>query len=127
MLLNSLIVLCQNDTTASISTGDTIQADTIVEISISNIRKANVLMLERKSLLNITTQQDSIIYLQNKYINEQDSIISGFKYKVNESNRINEDLKKMYDRERRKTVIFGTTSGVLAAVVVTTILVSSLK
>ena len=127
MLLNSLIVLCQNDTTASISTGDIIQADTIVEIPVSNIRKANVLMLERKSLLDITSEQDSIICLQNKYINEQDSIISGFKYKINESNRINEDLKKMYDRERRKTVIFGTTSGVLAAVVVTTILVSSLK
>lgn len=127
MLLNSLTSLCQNDTTASISTGDTIQADTIVEIPISSIRKANVLMIERKFLLDITSEQDSIICLQNKYINEQDSIISGFKHKVNESNRINEDLKKMYDRERRKTVIFGTTSGVLAAVVVTTILVSSLK
>lgn len=127
MLLNSLTSLCQNNITANISTGDTIQADTIVEIPISNIRKANVLMLERKSLLNITTQQDSIICLQVRYISEQDSIISGFKDKVAENNRINEDLKKMYDRERRKTIIFGTTSGVLAAVVVTTILVNTLK
>ena len=127
MLLNSLTSLCQNNTTASTSTGDTIQVDTIVEIPISSIRKANVLMLERKSLLNITTQQDSIICLQVRYIGEQDSIISGFKHKVAENNRINEDLKKMYDRERRRTIIFGTTSGVLAAVVVTTILVNTLK
>lgn len=127
MLLNSLTVLCQNDITANISTGDTIQTDTIVKIPINNIRKANVLMLERKYLLDVTTQQDSIICLQVKYINEQDSIISGFKNKINENNRINEDLKKMYDKERRKTVIFGTTSGILAAVVVTTILINSLK
>ena len=84
-------------------------------------------MLERKYLLDVTTQQDSIICLQVKYISEQDSIISGFKNKINENNRINEDLKKMYDKERRKTVIFGTTSGVLATVVVTTILINSLK
>ena len=118
---------CQSDTISAISTGDTIQADSVVEIPISSIRKANVLMLERKALIGITIQQDSIICLQEHYISEQDSIIVGIKNKITENNRINEDLKKMYDKERRKTVILGTTSGVLATIVVTSILISSLK
>lgn len=118
---------CQSDTISVISTGDMIQSDTIVEVPINSIKKANVLMLERKSLIAVTTQQDSIICLQEHYISEQDSIIVGIKNKITENNRINEDLKKMYDKERRKTVVLGTTSGILAAVVVTTILINSLK
>ena len=127
MLLNSFMSWCQSDTTSIISTGEFINSDTIVNISINHIRKANTLMIERNYLLDITEEQDSIICLYKLYIDEQDSIIEIFKDKVIESNKINEDINKAYERERRKTIIFGTTSGVLAAIVVTTILINGLK
>lgn len=127
MLLNSFMSWCQSDTTSIISTGEFINSDTIVTIPINHIRKANTLMIERNYLLDITEEQDSIICLYKLYIDEQDSIIKIFKDKVIESNKINEDINKAYERERRKTIIFGTTSGVLAAIVVTTILINGLK
>lgn len=127
MLLNSFMSWCQSDTTSIISTGEFINSDTIVNIPINHIRKANTLMIERNYLLDITEEQDSIICLHKLYIYEQDSIIEVFKDKVIESNKINEDINKAYERERRKTIIFGTTTGVLAAIVVTTILINGLR
>ena len=127
MLLNSFMSWCQSDTTSIISTGEFINSDTIVTIPINHIRKANTLMIERNYLLDITEEQDSIICLHKLYIYEQDSIIKLFKDRVKESNKINEDINKAYESERRKTIIFGTTTGVLAAIVVTTILINSLK
>lgn len=127
MLLNSFMSWCQSDTTSIISTGEFINSDTIVTIPINHIRKANTLMIERNYLLDITEEQDSIICLYKLYISEQDSIIEVFKDKVIKSNKINEDINKAYERERRKTIIFGTTTGVLAAIVVTTILINGLK
>lgn len=127
MLLNSFMSWCQIDTTNITSTGDTIKSDTIVNIPISAIRKANILIIERNYLLDITEEQDSIISLHKLYISEQDSIINDFQQKIIKNNKINEDINKAYERERRKTIIFGTTTGVLAAVVVTTILINGLK
>ena len=127
MLLNSFMSWCQSDTTSIISTGEFTNSDTIVNVSINHIRKANTLMIERNYLLDITEEQDSIICLHKLYIYEQDSIIKLFKNRVKESNKINEDINKAYESERRKTIIFGTTTGVLAAIVVTTILINSLK
>ena len=127
MLLNSFMSWCQSNTTNIISTGKFINSDTIVNIYINHIRKANTLMIERNYLLDITEEQDSIICLYKLYTAEQDSIIEVFKDKVIESNKINEDINKAYERERRKTIIFGTTTGVLATIVVTAILINGLK
>lgn len=127
MLLNSFMSWCQSDTTDITSTGDVIKSDTIVNVPISAIRKANVLMIERNYLLDITEEQDSIICLHKLYIEEQDSIIELFKDRVKQNNKINENINKAYEKERRKTIIFGTTTGVLSAIVVTTILINNLK
>ena len=127
MLSNSFMSWCQSDTTNITSTGDTIKSDTIVNVPISAIRKANVLMIERNYLLDITEEQDSIICLHKLYIEEQDSIIEIFKYRIEQNNKINENINKAYEKERRKTIIFGTTTGVLSAIVVTAILINSLK
>lgn len=118
---------CQSNTTSITSTGDTIKSDTIVNVPISAIRKANILMIERNYLLDITEEQDSIICLHKLYIEEQDSIIEIFKDRIEQNNKINENINKAYEKERRKTIIFGTTTGVLSAIVVTTILINSLK
>lgn len=127
MLSNSFMSWCQSDTTSIISTGENTNSDTIVNIPITYIRKANILMIERNYLLDITEEQDSIINLHKLYISEQDSIINDFQQRIIKNNKINEDINKAYEKERRKTIIFGTTTGVLAAVVVTTVLINSLK
>ena len=127
MLLNSFMSWCQSDTISITSTGENINSDTIVNIPITYIRKANILMIERNYLLDITEEQDSIISLHKLYISEQDSVINDFKQKIIKNNKINEDINKAYEKERKKTIIFGTTTGVLAAIVVTTILINSLK
>ena len=67
MLLNSFMSWCQSDTTSIISTGEVVNSDTIVTIPINHIRKANVLMIERNYLLDITEEQDSIICLHKLY------------------------------------------------------------
>lgn len=118
---------CQNDTTSIHSTGEIINSDTIINVPISSIRKANILIIERNYLLDINVQQDSIINLHKQYICEQDSIIEGFKNNIDKVNKINQDIVKKYERERKKTVVLGTTSGILAAIVVSTILINSLK
>lgn len=127
MLLNSFMSWCQSNTTSIISTGENINSDTIINIPITYIRKANILMIERNYLLDITEQQDSIISLHKLYISEQDSIINDFQQRIIKNNKINEDINKAYEKERKKTIIFGTTTGVLAAIVATTILINSLK
>ena len=127
MLLNSFMSWCQTDTTSITSTGENINSDTIVNIPITYIRKANILMIERNYLLDITEEQDSIICLHKLYISEQDSIINDFQQRIIKNNKINEDINKAYEKERKKTIIFGTTTGVLAAIVATTILINSLK
>lgn len=127
MLLNSFMSWCQSNTTSITSTGENINSDTIVNIPITYIRKANILMIERNYLLDITEEQDSIICLHKLYISEQDSIINDFQQRIIKNNKINEDINKAYEKERKKTIIFGTTTGVLAAIVATTILINSLK
>lgn len=118
---------CQSDITNVPSTGEIINSDTIINVPISSIRKANVLIIERNYLLDINVQQDSIINLHKHYISEQDSIIEGFKNSIEKTNKINKDIAKKYERERKKVVILGTSTGILAAIVISTILINSLK
>lgn len=48
--------------------------DSTVTIPISYIRNANLKLIERKYLLNVNSQKDSIINLQKLYINTQEDI-----------------------------------------------------
>lgn len=127
LLLNCSISWCQNNDTNFTSTGEFIKSDTLVTIDINSIRKANVLMIERNYLLDITTEQDSIICLHKLYISQQDSIINDFQQRVIKNNKINEDINKAYERERRKTIILGTSTAVLAGLVTTMVLINTLK
>lgn len=127
LLLNCSISWCQNNDTNFHSTGEFIKSDTLVTIDINSIRKANVLMIERNYLLDITTEQDSIICLHKLYISQQDSIINDFQQRVIKNNKINEDINKAYERERRKTIILGTSTAVLAGLVTTMVLINTLK
>lgn len=49
-------------------------------------------MIERKYLIDINKQQDSIINLKNNYIAEQNKIIHDLKNKVVDLNKVNANL-----------------------------------
>ena len=94
------------------STGNLIQTDTAVAvIPIYLIKQANVKMIERLYLLEINKQQDSIIQLKDKYINEQQLIIDDFQNKIIKANDLNNNIKNELDKEKTKTKIFGGIAG----------------
>ncbi len=112
MLLNNLQSLVLANDNAIPSTGDLIQTDTAVAvIPIYLIKQANVKMIERLYLLEINKQQDSIIQLKDKYINEQQLIINDFQNKISKANDLNNNIKNELDKEKTKTKIFGGIAG----------------
>lgn len=120
MLLNNLQSLVLANDNAIPSTGDLIQTDTAVAvIPIYLIKQANVKMIERLYLLEINKQQDSIIQLKDKYINEQQLIIDDFQNKIIKANDLNNNIKNELDKEKTKTKIFGGIAGasVLAIII----------
>lgn len=112
MLLNNLQSLVLANDNVIPSTGDLIQTDTaVVVIPIYLIKQANVKMIERLYLLEINKQQDSIIQLKDKYINEQQFIIDDFQNKIIKANDLNNNIKNELDKEKTKTKIFGGIAG----------------
>lgn len=84
---------------------------TVAVIPIYLIKQANVKMIERLYLLEINKQQDSIIQLKDKYINEQQFIIDDFQNKIIKANDLNNNIKNELDKEKTKTKIFGGIAG----------------
>lgn len=87
------------------STGEDLQDSCKVLIPISYIKLANSKLIERNNLLLINKQQDSIIVLKNKYIQEQYDIIKDFQNKLNEENNINNKLKDKLEKDRKRNNI----------------------
>ena len=125
LLLNCFINLQANDITSPDSivlfTGQQICSDTLITVPINIIRKANDKMIERKYLLKVNAAQDSIICLNNDYIIQQDSIIFDLKNRILKTNKINEDLQKQYEKERKKKIIYGSVAGGLAVGIVVSV------
>lgn len=75
---------------------------TNVIIPIDYIKQANAKMIERLYLLRITNEQDSIILMKDKYINEQQKIIVDFQQRVKEANKINQQINTDLAKQRSK-------------------------
>ena len=94
------------------STGDWSKADTIVAVvPISLIKQANAKMIERLYLLEVVNQQDTIIDMKDKYINEQQHIITDFQKRVNDINKLNEMIKKDLDKQKKRNKIITYSAG----------------
>lgn len=111
VLLSCLKSYASNLNDSVPSTGSQIKADTTIIIDINYIRIANAKMIERNYLIDITNQQDSIIDMKDKYINEQQKIIADFKKRVTDANKLNEVIKNDLDKQKRKNKIIGYTAG----------------
>lgn len=109
---------------SSPSTGDYTKADTTVAtIPIYLIKQANAKMIERLYLIEINNQQDSIIDMKDKYISEQQSIITNFQKRITDVNKLNESIKKDLDKQKKRNkiitcgaggIIFGLIIGLIA-------------
>lgn len=111
---------CQNNDDSPFLRGEA-DSSNVVSISINDIKSANVKLLERKMLLEITTEQDSIIAFKDSYILEQERIIKDFQNRITESNDINNDLAKSLDRQKKITYVVGGVAG--AALLTTVVLI----
>lgn len=119
LLSSSMSLLGQTNDNIS-STGNYTKADTAVAVvPISLIRQANIKMIERIYLLEIVNQQDTIINMKDKYINEQQRIITDFQKRVNNTNKLNESIKKDLDKQRKrnKIITYGSGSAILGLII----------
>ena len=105
LLLNSLSSYAQTNDNHP-STGQIKESDTtIVAIPIKYIRNANTKLIERIYLLEINKQQDTLINMKDRYINEQQKIITDFQKRVEEANKINQAVKQELDKQKIKNKI----------------------
>ena len=124
MLLSSSMNLLGQTNESIPSTGDYTKADTTVAIvPIYLIKQANAKMIERLYLIEINNQQDSIIDMKDKYISEQQSIITNFQKRITDINKLNESIKKNLDKQKKRNkiitygaggIIFGLIIGLIA-------------
>ena len=110
MLLSSSMNLLGQTNDSIPSTGDYTKADTSV---------ATIPIY----LIEINNQQDSIIDMKDKYISEQQSIITNFQKRIININKLNESIKKDLDKQKKRNkiitygaggVIFGLIIGLIA-------------
>ena len=100
------------------STGDLQLSDTTVTIGINYIRLANSKLIERKYLLDIVNEQDSIIGFKDNYIIEQKKIITNFQNRVDNIIKINEVIKQDIERQKKRTKVVGGIAGSAIAILV---------
>lgn len=111
LLSNSKNLLAQTNNDSP-STGDSLKADSAVAvIPIYLIKQANVKMLERLYLLEINNQQDSIIIMKDKYINEQQKIITDFQKRVSDTNKLNQTINNDLEKQKTKNKIIAYGAG----------------
>ena len=98
------------------------QEDSItVVVPISVIKKANERLIQRKYLISIYYEQDSIIRYKNDYILHQEDIINDMQNKIINANQLNEELNKSLEKQKKtnKVVIcsgVGIAAGLLIGV-----------
>lgn len=99
--------------------GSNLEDSIKVELPISLIKKANERLIERKYLISIYYEQDSIIQFQNSYIANQSIIINDMKNRIVINNKINEDLNKALDKQKKKNkIITYSTVGVVTGLLI---------
>ena len=119
-----LLLSCSKSLLAQIndsvpSTGDLQLSDTTVTIDIKYIRLANSKLIERKYLLKVVDEQDSIISFKDNYIIEQKKIITNFQNRVNDAIKINEVIKQDIEKQKKRTkVVGGIASSAIAILVI---------
>ena len=98
------------------STGEQNKDSIEVIIPISYIKLANQKLLERKYLIEINTQKDSIINDYKKYIEVYEEINKEYQAKIDEYNNINKNLSKSLQKQKKTSLVLGTGASILTIV-----------
>ena len=107
------------------STGEINRTDTsLVTIPIKYIHLANQKLIERQYLIEVNNQKDSIIIDYKKYVAEQEKSIKSFQTKINNYDRINKDIYKRLERQRKTSLICGSVAAASIAAIVIAALVN---
>lgn len=120
LLLNSFMNLQAQNKGNDFSTGSKLYADSaFANVPVCLIKQANAKMIERLYLIDINNQQDSIIDMKDNYINEQYNIISDFQKKLNSANKINEDMTKTLDKQKKRSriITYGAGSVIIGLII----------
>ena len=120
LLLIFLNGLVQAQTISPISLrASNLKDTTNVNIPISILKQANERLIERKYLISIYYEQDSIIKLKDNYISYQQDVITDMQHKIIDNALINEDLQKSLDKQKKKTkfITYGAASAVVGLLI----------
>ena len=93
------------------STGEQNKDSIEVIIPISYIKLANQKLLERKYLIEIDAQKDSIINDYKNYIKVYEEINKEYQTKIDEYNNINKNLSKSLQKQKKTSLVLGTVAG----------------
>ena len=106
------------------STGGINRTDTsLVTIPIKYIHLANQKLIERQYLIEVNNQKDSIIIDYKKYVAEQEKSIKSFQDRVSDYDKINKDISKRLERQRKTSLICGSVAAAsIAAIVIAAII-----
>lgn len=107
------------------STGEINRTDTsLVTIPIKYIHLANQKLIERQYLIEINQYKDSIIIEYKKYVEEQDKAIKSFQQRTNDYDRINKDLSRQLERQKKTSLICGSLAAASIAAIVLSALIN---
>lgn len=119
VLLNFLKVWSQNNDLPL--RGINHNADTTITINIDYIRKANIKLIERKYLLKLNSEKDSIIDLKNNYINEQYIIIDSLNNKLITQHKVINNITEDLNKQKKNIIIYsvgGTLIGIIIGLII---------
>lgn len=119
VLLNFLKVWSQNNDLSL--RGINHNADTTIAINIDYIRKANIKLIERKYLLKLNLEKDSIINLKNDYINEQYIIIDSLNNKLVTQHKVINNITEDLNKQKKNIIIYsvgGTLIGIIIGLII---------
>ena len=107
------------------STGNRIQTDTnLVYIPIEYIRIANQKLIERNYLIDVNDYKDSIIVDYKNYIAEYEKVNIKFQKQLDDYKRVNEDLAKSSNKQKKTSLVFGSIAGASVLTIVLIALVN---
>ena len=119
VLLNFLKVWSQNNDLSL--RGINHNTDTTITINIDYIRKANIKLIERKYLLKLNLEKDSIINLKNDYINEQYIIIDSLNNKLVTQHKVINNITEGLNKQKKNIIIYsvgGTLIGIIIGLII---------
>lgn len=119
VLLNFLKVWSQNNDLSL--RGINHNTDTTITINIDYIRKANIKLIERKYLLKLNLEKDSIINLKNDYINEQYIIIDSLNNKLVTQHKVINNITEDLNKQKKNIIIYsvgGTLIGIIIGLII---------